>query len=329
VSTDRVTWIGHATVLIELGGVRLLTDPLLRNRLGHLRRHGARPAAGTTDQLDAVLISHLHLDHLDLPSLRRLPRTTRLLVPHGAGAFLHRQGFPAAEELAAGDRADVGGLPVLAVPAVHDRRRRPFGGGPEADALGFVAGARVYFAGDTDLFAGMERIGADGLDAALLPVWGWGPRLGPGHLDPQRAARATAMLRPAVVVPIHWGTYLPAGLRRRHGALLRTPAQEFAAAAALLAPGVRVAVLRPGEALGLGGGPRGGGDHAAHPEAAHDEDDAVHDERQPGEHGERREAELRQGEHADADDDVDEAAERAQQALVARDDDGADQVDDA
>jgi L-ascorbate metabolism protein UlaG (beta-lactamase superfamily) len=249
VSADRVTWIGHATVLIELGGVRLLTDPLLRGRLGHLKRHGAPPAPGTTEGIDAVLISHLHLDHLDLPSLERLPRDTRVLVPRGAGAFLRRHGFDGAEELAAGDRVRVGELPVTAVPAVHDRRRRPYGGGPAADALGFVAGERVYFAGDTDLFDAMGELG--GIDVALLPVWGWGPSLGEGHLDPPAAARAAALVRPRVAIPIHWGTFYPRGLARYKAHRLTDPPHEFAAAVARLAPDVAVHVLAPGETLRL------------------------------------------------------------------------------
>ena len=82
----RITYIGHATTLIEVGGLRLLTDPILRGRVAHLRRRGPVIAREWLDRIDAVLLSHLHLDHLDLPSLRRLPRTTQLLVPRGAGA---------------------------------------------------------------------------------------------------------------------------------------------------------------------------------------------------------------------------------------------------
>jgi L-ascorbate metabolism protein UlaG (beta-lactamase superfamily) len=244
---SRVTWIGHATALIELGGVRLLTDPLLRDHLGHLRRHGPPPAAGVTEDLDAILISHLHLDHLDLPSLRRLPRATRLLVPRGAGGFLRRQGFPHAEELAAGDRAEVAGVTIDAVPALHDRRRRPYG--EEADAIGFVTGSRVYFAGDTDLFDGMAELA--GIDLALLPVWGWGPSLGEGHLDPEGAARAAALVRPRLAVPIHWGTFYPRMLARYKPDRLTDPPHEFAAAVARLAPEVGVRVLAPGESIEL------------------------------------------------------------------------------
>jgi L-ascorbate metabolism protein UlaG (beta-lactamase superfamily) len=244
---SRVTWIGHATVLIELGGVRVLTDPLLRGRLGHLRRHGAAPAPGVTDDVAAVLISHLHLDHLDLPSLRRLAPGARLLVPRGAGGFLRRRGFPDVEELAAGDEADVAGVGVTAVPALHDRRRRPFGA--EADTLGFVVGGRVYFAGDTDLFDDMRALA--GLDLALLPVWGWGPSLGEGHLDPEAAARAAALLRPRLAVPIHWGTFYPRLLARFRSDRLTDPPHEFAAAVERLAPDVTVHVLQPGESLPL------------------------------------------------------------------------------
>ena len=244
---SRVTWVGHATVLIELGGVRLLTDPVLRNRLGHLRRHGAPPAAGVTDDLDAVLISHLHLDHLDLPSLKRLPRSTRLLVPRGAGALLHRKGFTEVDELAAGEHADVAGLEVAAVPALHDRRRLPFGA--EADTIGFVAGRRVYFAGDTDIFDAMAEL--RGIDVALLPVWGWGPSLGDGHMDPETAARAAALLLPRIAVPIHWGTFYPRLLARYKPDRLTDPPHEFAAALAPLAPDVEVRVLQPGGGVPL------------------------------------------------------------------------------
>ena len=104
----------------------------------------------------------------------------------------------------------------------------------------------VYFAGDTDLFDGMAEIGARGVDVALLPIWGWGPRLPPGHLDPQRAAQATRLLAPRVVIPIHWGTYLRAGMRRGD---LEAPARAFAEAVARTAPSCEVVVLRPGESF--------------------------------------------------------------------------------
>ena len=118
------------------------------------------------------------------------------------------------------------------------------------------AGRRVYFAGDTELFDGLaDAVGPGRLDLALLPVWGWGPSLGPGHMDPEQAARAAALLRPRVAIPIHWGTLLPLGLHRRHARLLHEPGADFARHVARLAPEVDVRLVRPGETVQLGGDP--------------------------------------------------------------------------
>jgi L-ascorbate metabolism protein UlaG (beta-lactamase superfamily) len=249
---ERVTWVGHATVLLEIGGARLLTDPVLRARLAHLRRHGPRPRPEVAERIDAALISHLHLDHLHLPSLRMLGRDVRVIVPRGAGPVLARRGFSDVVELAVGERVDVAGATVTALRAVHDGRRHPFGGAV-AEAIGFaVDGAqRVYFAGDTDIFDAMADL-AGRIDVALLPVWGWGPSLGPGHMDPLTAARAAALVRPRLAIPIHWGTLFPIGLEVRHGHVLVEPPERFAHHVRELAPGVEVRVLAPGDALELG-----------------------------------------------------------------------------
>ena len=248
---DRVTYVGHATVLVEMGGVRVLTDPLLRTRVGPLRRHAEAPGDEVADGLDAVLISHLHRDHVDLASLRRVGRAVPLVVPPGAGSFFEGRGFSAVTELAPGEAHSLGGVTVTAVEALHEGARR---GAPDAQAIGFLldAGHRVYFAGDTDLFDGMTDLGADRpLDLALLPIWGWGPNLGPGHLDPERAAQAAALLSPRIAVPIHWGTLYPRGLAPFLPKPLRSPPREFVAHARELAPQVEVRVLSPGEATSL------------------------------------------------------------------------------
>jgi L-ascorbate metabolism protein UlaG (beta-lactamase superfamily) len=237
----RITWLGHSTVLIETGGVRLLTDPVLRGRVAHLRRQVA--PAGDVGRVDAVLLSHLHRDHLDLPTLRGIDAP--LVVPRGAASAVRSLGRDV-QEVAAGESVTVGGVVVRAVPAVHDGRRVPVG--PPIGALGYVADG-IYFAGDTETFDGMAALGP--LDVALVPIWGWGTSLGPGHMDPEQAAEAVALLRPRVVVPIHWGTLLPLGRGRSHGHLLREPVERFVAACARVASGARVEVLEPGAALEL------------------------------------------------------------------------------
>jgi L-ascorbate metabolism protein UlaG (beta-lactamase superfamily) len=248
---ERLTWVGHATVLFEVGGARLLTDPILRDRLGHLRRHSAPPDPDVMRRLDALLISHAHFDHLHAASLRRLDRELRVVAPHGTRQVLARMGFAYVQEIGPGDRVQIGGAVVTGVRADHGGRRGPFG--PEAGTLGFeVSGAhRVYFAGDTALFDDMRLLAGD-LDVALLPVWGWGPSLGPGHMDPHDAARAAAILRPRIAVPIHWGTLFPVGLARTaKGRALVDPPHAFARHLAELAPEVQARVLAPGDAMTL------------------------------------------------------------------------------
>ena len=248
---DQVTYVGHATVLIELEGKRLLTDPVLRGGLGPLRRQGSNPPAEVTERIDAVLVSHLHLDHTDLRSLRRLDGGIPVLCPPRTGKFLRRAGFASVTELAPGESETVAGLRVEATHADHVGGRHPLSRS-DAEAIGFhvVGRRRIYFAGDTDLFDEMKGLGGD-LDLALLPVWGWGTSVGAGHLDPERAARAAAMLEPRITVPIHWGTFFPLGLARWRPELLRDPPHRFARLVSELAPQVEVRVLGPGESTTL------------------------------------------------------------------------------
>lgn len=262
VANPELHWLGHSTVRVELAGSTVLTDPVLTARVGPLRRVVPPLPAATWAGVDLVLVSHLHADHLHLPSLRLLGRSVRVVVPRGAGRWLRSRGFPWVDELAAGETLTHRGLRVTAVPARHSGHRwgPRLTHGPDTAAVGHLLegeGSTVYACGDTDLFDGMARIGRREVDVALVPVWGWGPTLGPGHLDPRRAAEAVARVRPRVAVPVHWGTLavpggttLP-GLARRYRRLLVEPPRAFAAAVA--ARGLRTAVAHtePGDPVVL------------------------------------------------------------------------------
>ncbi|HEY7025576.1 MAG TPA: MBL fold metallo-hydrolase [Candidatus Limnocylindrales bacterium] len=242
------TFLGHSTVLIEMGEARILTDPVLLDRISILRRAVSTLPRDLYRDIDLVVISHLHLDHLDIPSLRTLGTDVPLVVPQGAGKFMQGMGFRSVQELAPGRSIVVDGVDVRATTADHSGFRPPFG--PTADALGYVFELdkeSVYFAGDTDIFPAMAELA--GVDLALLPVWGWGPRLGPGHMDPERAADALSVIRPRATVPIHWGTLWPMGMGRVMPHRLERPPLEFEEAAARKAPEVRVLLTPPGKTV--------------------------------------------------------------------------------
>ena len=236
-----LTWLGHSTVVIDVDGTRLVTDPVLRRRIWHLRRDPvADPGA-----VDGILVSHTHFDHLDRGSLRRFDGSLPVVVPTGAGKLLRGWGHSQVLEVDAGDELELGGLVVRATPAEHGSSRGPFS--ERSASLGYVVqgSTSVYFAGDTDLFEGMAELGP--VDVAVLPVSGWGPKLPAGHLDPRGAAQALRLLRPRLAVPVHWGTFRTPFAPRPDD----RPAVEFVRAAAELAPEVDVRVLAIGETLAL------------------------------------------------------------------------------
>lgn len=243
-----VGWLGHASVSITVGATKLLFDPVVRRRLVHLtRRSWVDPA--TYSDVDAVLLSHAHHDHLDLASLRRVRQRSphaNWHAPRGAATVLERAGFDPVVRRLIDDDLHVGPLRVRSVPAAHGGERlRGRGSEAGSEAVGYVvelpSGVRIWFAGDTAYDDVLERVGK--VDIALVPVGGWWRTLGPGHMDAEAAARAVELVGARVAIPIHWGTYYPIGLYRAMRPIWNDPADEFVRR---VTGGVDVRVLQPG-----------------------------------------------------------------------------------
>jgi L-ascorbate metabolism protein UlaG (beta-lactamase superfamily) len=258
VSTSAsVTWWGHATMTIALGSVRVLTDPVFTRRVAHLSRIGGPLPTEEAADADVAVISHLHFDHLHLPSLRKLGSETRIIAPVGTARAVARAA-PAisrrVEEVAPGEAVEVDGVSIRAVPAEHDDRRSPLSH-YRAPPLGFIIEAgsqnptRVWFAGDTGLFGGMSDFRP--VDVAVIPIGGWGPTLGPTHLDPTQAAEAVRRVGANDAVPVHFGTFWPIGLRYINRLSFRQrfvePGPRFEAALAACCPMSTAHLLKVGD----------------------------------------------------------------------------------
>jgi L-ascorbate metabolism protein UlaG (beta-lactamase superfamily) len=240
----RITMIGHSTVLIEAAGVRLVTDPYFGTR-GHLAyRRPVAPALTREEmpEVDVVLLSHLHWDHVDRRYLRSLPSSTPVLAPAAVGWLARLHGAQRVVGLKPWASTTVGCLKITAVPALH-----------AAVTVGFVVeGGRgtLYFAGDTYRRPFMRRIGSTfRLDLALMPVTTFRIPLTMGERSAVEAARD---LRARVVIPIHLGV-------RPRSPLLRTRQSAEGFARRLASSGVQaeVVVLEPGDTWSMEGRARG------------------------------------------------------------------------
>jgi L-ascorbate metabolism protein UlaG (beta-lactamase superfamily) len=208
----RLTWLGHASFLVQLDGVSLLIDPLLRDHIfPRIPRNGRPPLPiDRLPKIDAVLITHAHYDHLDLPSVRAAK--TRAIAGEGNARTLVKA-CTQVTELAWWKSAEVGPVRVHYVPA-HHWSRRGFNDVNEALWGGFViegSRARLYHAGDTAYFDGFRTIGErfPGIDAAMLPIGAYDPSwfMERQHMNPEQATQAFVDLGARRLVAMHWGTY--------------------------------------------------------------------------------------------------------------------------
>ncbi|MGW4896655.1 MBL fold metallo-hydrolase [Kitasatospora sp. NPDC004240] len=248
----RLTWLGHATVLAELDGRRVLFDPVWGERCspfgwtGPKRLHPVPVPLGELGPVDVVVVSHDHYDHLDMATVRALDAGGAVFaVPLGVGAHLEHWGVPAGRivELDWWESAEVAGLTLTATPARHYCSRGPRTSSLFLWASWVVAGARhrLFHSGDTGYFPGFAEIGRrlGPFDATMVQVGAYSEFWPEVHMTPEEGVRAHLDVGGGVLLPIHWCTFKLAPHPWEE------PAERVVAAARAL--GARTAMPRPGE----------------------------------------------------------------------------------
>jgi len=211
-----VTWIGHATYVVRIGGLTILTDPVWSRKIPGVKPRLTPPGVPLTGvgPVDAIVISHNHYDHLDAPTIKQLPRDTPTFVPAKLGAWFRRRGFTEVVELDWWESLHLGDVELAFVPA-HHWSRRTLTDSCKTLWGGWVftsADTKVYFAGDTGYGHWFAEIAAHhpGIDLALLPVGAYEPDwfMKPVHLNPEEAVQACADLGARRMATMHWGTFV-------------------------------------------------------------------------------------------------------------------------
>ncbi|HUC44859.1 MAG TPA: MBL fold metallo-hydrolase [Candidatus Sulfotelmatobacter sp.] len=215
VNGPRVTWIGHASFLVQTSEGTVLVDPVFSSRIaGTIPRHGkAGLEAKDLPAIDAIAVTHNHYDHLDAASIGALPRRSPVLVPEGLGRWFRKRRFADVREMRWWDRVTVGGLRITFVPARHWSRRRPWDtntswwGGYVIQA----EGSTIYHAGDSAAFDGFATIAQRfrSIDLAMIPIGAYQPAwfMEWFHMNPEQAGEAFLTLGAKAMVPMHWGAF--------------------------------------------------------------------------------------------------------------------------
>jgi L-ascorbate metabolism protein UlaG (beta-lactamase superfamily) len=248
----RLTWLGHSTVLVEMDGHTVLFDPVFRNRpspisfLGPKRFHPVPISLPDLPQLDAVVISHDHFDHLDYKSILQLiPKTKAFFVPLGVGSHLEYWGVPP-HKIHSLDWWEEGetnhSLRLIACPARHFSGRMGFGDRTLWASWALMGNShRVFFTGDTGIMPQFEKVGErfGPFDVTFIKIGAYGRTWHDIHVDPEEALEVHQMVRGKLFIPIHWGTFNLS----YHG--WTDPVERLLVASEDM--GVKIAIPKPGQ----------------------------------------------------------------------------------
>ncbi|MEH7082510.1 MBL fold metallo-hydrolase [Neobacillus drentensis] len=213
-SKTSYTWVGHSTFLIQLNGINILTDPVWARRMG-LEKRLTEPGISLADlpEIDVVVISHGHYDHLDFPTLKKLKGNPQYFVPAGLKSLFNRKGYQKVKELNWWESVELGGIMIHFVPAQHWTRRSltdmntsHWGGW-----IFQTANETLYFVGDTGYFSGFKQIAErfTSIDTVFMPIGAFEPEwfMAPAHISPEDSVKAFIELKAKSFVPMHYGTY--------------------------------------------------------------------------------------------------------------------------
>ncbi|NHN32335.1 MBL fold metallo-hydrolase [Paenibacillus agricola] len=210
-----ITWIGHSTFLIQIDNVNILTDPVYAKMMG-IKKRLTEPGIPFADlpRIDVVLISHAHYDHLDFPTIKKIGRGARYLLPVGLKSLFMRKKFQQSTELSWWESTRINGVEFTFVPAQHWTRRTFFDTNTSHWGGWVIKGREsegsVYFAGDSAYFQGFKQIGERfNIDQAILPIGAYDPVqvMSNAHMSPEEAVKSFVDLQANTFIPMHYGTF--------------------------------------------------------------------------------------------------------------------------
>lgn len=203
---NSVYWYGHATTLINLTGTIIVTDPVITNRLGFFKRVVDSPCDLTDKNIDYIILSHGHMDHMHFPSLKRLDKNATVIVPKGYKQILSLMGFNNVVLLRQGETYEDDNIKISAIKANHDGRRFYIGIDNESNSYIIEKdGSKVFFAGDT---AYTEEFNGIECDVAIMPVGCYKPdRLSYMHCTPEESYKMFKTMSASAMIPIHYKTF--------------------------------------------------------------------------------------------------------------------------